>query len=358
MKASSVKHSLYLHQKISETLRDEIVSGRISGGTRLPAMEAMAKEWGTSYFTIRRALAPLVREGLIEPRGKLGTVVIGPKPTLTSVGIYYGADVWRIPEAAFYRSIHQELCEQIEGAGMTVRPFIEPRPEGQHGTPQAEVVRMVEDRAIQGLIIPIADEAEMQWVTQLPIPKAYLGSAPLPWRVQLDATLALRTALAKLHKDGVRGVGLIANQPSHQKFYAPFYQDFVNLLAEFGMHTQNHWCAVPEKLLRPHESERFGYEAFGKIWNANPRQRPEGLICVSDVIGRGLFSALLEKRIAIPQRLKVVQYKNKNVGLFTPLNVDWIAWDEAAVASALRRQVEKQIRGEAVQEILISPCRE
>jgi len=358
MKASPAKNSLYLHQKISETLRTEIINGRIPEGERLPAMEAMAKEWGTSYFTIRRALAPLVREGLIESRGKLGTVVIGLKPTLTSVGIYYGADVWRIPEAAFYRSIHQELCQQIEGAGMTVKPFIEPRPEGQHGTPPDEVVRMVEERAIQGLIIPIADEAEMRWVAQLPIPKAYLGSTPVPWRVQLDATLALRTALTRLRKNGVLGVGLIANQPSNQEFYAPFYRNFVNLLAEFGMHTQNHWCAVPEELLRPHESERFGYEAFDKIWNTHPRQRPEGLISVSDMIGRGLSSALLEKRIAVPRRLKVVQYKNKNVGFFTPLHFDWIAWDEAEVASTLRRQLERQIRGEELREILITPCKE
>jgi len=360
MNASS-KSSSYLHQQITESLREDITSGQIPVGSRLPTMKALAKDWGTSYFTIWRALAPLVREGLLESRGKLGMNVVGPKPTLTCVGIYYGLDVWRISETAFYRSIHQELCRQIEGAGITVKQLVEARPTGQQNVPQAEVAKAVEDRSIQGLIVPITNEAEMSWISQLPVPKAYLGNAPVPWGVTLDRDRGLQTALLQLHQEGVRDVGLITGFSSHHKVPHPlalFFQNFVDLLEELGMRTRNHWCAAPERYLKPHENEQFGYESFQKIWNTNPRQRPDGLICVSDVVGRGLFSALLEKQISVPERLKVVQYKNKHTGFFTPLKARWIEWDEAAVASALFRQLQGQIQGEEPQKILISPCLE
>lgn len=357
---TTLKPFPFLHQKISESLRAQIVSGEIPVGVRLPTKD-MAKEWNTSYFTIQRALAPLVQEGLLESRRKFGTVVVGAKPTLTTVGIYYGADVWNIPEAAFYRSIHQELRSQIEDAGLTMKPFIESRPEGEHGTPQPDMVRMVEERAIQGLIIPIADKPEMSWISRLPVPKSYFGSAAVPWRVGLDAACGLRAALTQLHENGVRDVGLISGMPSHYKTPHPsalFYESFIDLLKELGMRTQNHWCAIPDIFLKPHEGKKFGYEAFQKIWNTNPRQRPKGLICISDVIGCGLFAALLEKQIAIPEQLRVVQYKNRHIGLFTPLNVNWVVWDEAAIAKALLLQLQRQMHGEKPREILISHCHE
>jgi GntR family transcriptional regulator len=57
-------------------LRDRIVSGALGQGRRLPNENELAAAHGVSRVTIRRALAELERERLIERRRSLGTRVI------------------------------------------------------------------------------------------------------------------------------------------------------------------------------------------------------------------------------------------------------------------------------------------
>lgn len=351
-----LKSSPYLHQRITESLRGDITGGRIAAGERLPAMEEMAKEWGTSYFTIRRALAPLVREGLLEPRGKLGTVVLGSKAALTCVGIYYGADVFSIPQAAFYRVLHAELKKQLGEHEISIRLSVEQRPEGRQFQAQEELVKDIEERRIQSLIIPIANQPEIDWLKHLPIPKSYLGTDNVPWRVRSNTREQLRFALMRLKEQGVRSVGLVGGVPIHSFTQHPFtmlYADFVDLVAELEMFTRNPWCHVPDHLLDPAEMEEYGYHAFSAIWGGENDSHPEGLISVSDVIGRGVFTAILQKRIPVPKKLKLVQFKNKAIGFFTPLETSWIVNDEAKYAEALIRQVHLQMQEKEVHEILI-----
>ena len=63
------------HRKVSLVLSDGIASGRYRTGESLPGEEALAKMFGVSRVTIRRALADLDAAGLIERKHGLGTFV-------------------------------------------------------------------------------------------------------------------------------------------------------------------------------------------------------------------------------------------------------------------------------------------
>ena len=56
-------------------LRDRIASGRLADGGLLPGEQALAVEHGVSRVTVRRALAELEREGLVNRRRGAGTFV-------------------------------------------------------------------------------------------------------------------------------------------------------------------------------------------------------------------------------------------------------------------------------------------
>ncbi|HSH93044.1 MAG TPA: winged helix-turn-helix domain-containing protein, partial [Roseimicrobium sp.] len=71
------------HRQITSQLRGLITGGILKPGTRLPGIRELAKEIGSNYFTVQEALTPLVREGLIERKPKLGTVVLRNSPQLT-----------------------------------------------------------------------------------------------------------------------------------------------------------------------------------------------------------------------------------------------------------------------------------
>lgn len=49
------------YQRIEDSLRAEILSGRLAYGSRLPAAQELAAQYGTRVFTIQSALSPLVQ---------------------------------------------------------------------------------------------------------------------------------------------------------------------------------------------------------------------------------------------------------------------------------------------------------
>lgn len=68
-----------LHARILEDLRQQIMSGRLVGGTQLPTEAELAKRYDVSVPTVRQAQFRLVEEGLIDKQQGRGTFVTGRK---------------------------------------------------------------------------------------------------------------------------------------------------------------------------------------------------------------------------------------------------------------------------------------
>jgi len=66
---------LPLHRQIHDLLRDEIVTGRLESGTRLPSEGSLAEHWHVSLAPVRQALAGLAAEGWIDREQGRGTFV-------------------------------------------------------------------------------------------------------------------------------------------------------------------------------------------------------------------------------------------------------------------------------------------
>lgn len=65
----------YLPEQLSEAIRDEIASGALAPGSRLPASRVMARKLGVSRNTVLAAYEALALEGLIAGRVGSGTRV-------------------------------------------------------------------------------------------------------------------------------------------------------------------------------------------------------------------------------------------------------------------------------------------
>lgn len=64
-----------LHRQVFNVLRDEIARGVYASTGALPKEEAICERFGVSRITVRRALADLAAQGLVERRHGLGTFV-------------------------------------------------------------------------------------------------------------------------------------------------------------------------------------------------------------------------------------------------------------------------------------------
>ncbi len=65
-----------LHRQVYLVLRDEIARGTFPSGTALPKEESLCEMFGVSRITVRRALADLAAQGVVERRHGLGTFVL------------------------------------------------------------------------------------------------------------------------------------------------------------------------------------------------------------------------------------------------------------------------------------------
>jgi len=64
-----------LHRQLFTVLRDQIVRGQYRMGELIPKEEELCNQFGVSRITVRRALADLEAEGLVEKRQGRGTFV-------------------------------------------------------------------------------------------------------------------------------------------------------------------------------------------------------------------------------------------------------------------------------------------
>lgn len=66
----------HLYQRIAETMRQQILSGALGPGDRLPSVREMSAQWGCTTGTAQRAYQELARQGLVTMRAGQGTRVV------------------------------------------------------------------------------------------------------------------------------------------------------------------------------------------------------------------------------------------------------------------------------------------
>jgi GntR family transcriptional regulator len=70
-----VTRKIPLYYQLENILREKIVSGAFAAGSKLPTENELIRIYGVGRITVRKALAALTKEGLIERRRRRGTFV-------------------------------------------------------------------------------------------------------------------------------------------------------------------------------------------------------------------------------------------------------------------------------------------
>jgi len=91
---------IYQYVQLATWLREQIVSGRIALGSKLPAEESLKRDLGVDRSVVRRAVAMLRDEGLVVTRHGIGSFVAAV-PTRQVAVLYPGDQVSaRMPDAS------------------------------------------------------------------------------------------------------------------------------------------------------------------------------------------------------------------------------------------------------------------
>lgn len=71
-----------LYEKLYEEIKQDIIHGRVTDGTKLPSKRAQAERLGISVITVENAYAQLIAEGYIAARERSGYYVCAGELTL------------------------------------------------------------------------------------------------------------------------------------------------------------------------------------------------------------------------------------------------------------------------------------
>ena len=127
---------------------------------------------------------------------------------------------------------------------------------------------------------------------------------------------------------------------------------FTRYCLEQDVLTSDHWIKTAEEFVEGKApQEGFGYAQFMRIWSLS--QRPEGLIVYPNTCAVGVITGILEKRVNVPEELKLVFHKHRELDYLCPLPVSFLYSSTAEVAKTLLEQITQQFEGEAVTSVTL-----
>lgn len=344
-----------MHRQISTQLRAAIVKGTLAYGERLPSVQTLAHQFGTSVFTVQTALVELAEENLIESRERVGNIVRGPVKELRSVGIYFGGNLWHSREMEYYQELYRELQRQAAMDRVRVETWVDSRSIDNQTEPLEELAEAIRKRNIQALIVGIVNDKDMEWLGKLKVPLVVHGSVDLPSSVGFDDRQMFRLGMESLKQRGCRSAGLILARPlkafEKSQDTEDFEHFFRNLASELGLRVKRNWIRGPGDQVVRGGLENFGYEEFRKLWSQ--REHPDGLMVWPDTVARGAVLAMVEARVRVPQDLHLILHRNSEVNFLCPLPAQWIVSHAADTAEALIDQARKHLSGDAVRPVRV-----
>ncbi len=343
-----------VNAQITRFVKALVVDGALDTSAPLPTIHDLAKQWGTNYFTVQSAFSPLVKQGLLTRRRRVGTFARSAAKRLRSVGIFFGSDVLSTQDHPFYHLLLSLLQQRLSDGDIACKVFFDRRSEKEFFNLHPSVGAAIDAGEIQALIVAVGDMRHNQWLSKLTVPTAFCGSSEGDNRIWFDHAQFAALALRHLATKGHRTVGLIT--PVNEKktdHHAAARNDFI---AKFPPAAAAHGVRLEEKWIlsgKPDSisHQQFGYEQFKKF--AALKNRPDALIVFPDDCARGVVSGILETGVRIPDELELVFHKNEGIDLFCPFPAAFITNNPVKVADALIDLTTKQFEGKQIQKIIL-----
>jgi len=325
-----------LAERVAREYRARLLRVAHPGGRVAPVRE-LAAELGVSVTTILAAQAELAAQGFLEIRQGSG-VYVTQKALNRPVGIYSNLDLFQPHVSVFQHLVMRELRLWFAARGMRAECYIGESGSVQNLEPQAESRFMQDVSAgrLAGVVLRSVPDsyAWQRWRQALPIPVVG-GSADAA--VRTDAGAMVREGVRLLREQGCRRIALLAWK-TDDNMHALFRQ----ALAEVGLPYHPAWVKGD---LNPMLTGA-GWEEFREIWSAE-REKPDGLLVGDDILFADAGRAILEMRIPVPGRLRVVTHANVGAQTVYPFPVTLLEIDPARYAGLLAGLLWAKLRGES-----------
>lgn len=227
-------------KSITRNLREQITSGHLLPGGRLPTRENLEQFYGASRLTVQRALDQLVQDGFVYVQGRQATFVADAPPHLHRVALVFPAHVHQSEWNGFWTALSREAANLEREEGAQIPHFY-----GVDGHTDAEdygrLEREVEAQRLRGIIFAVLPaHLQLSGVLDSPIARVATmrsGNVPNVPAVALDNNSLIAQALEYLRDLGRRRIAVLADPVWLQKHRATLESS----LAAHGLESRPYW---------------------------------------------------------------------------------------------------------------------
>ena len=312
-------------EQATDGIRRAIAMGYYRPGDVLPSVRNLAEMLGVSRIVTNAVIAQLAKEGLVDPRPRLGVLVLGP-----TIKKWHGCVqfVYRNNPGAFYPNfLASELRRRLIGEGYVFTQLAVMR--DASGRYDFSALDMATDRSINLSLLMFNDAVIERRLSELGRPFAVIGKNACRRKgcvgnVRFHREAVVSDFVLHCRMAGVRSVLQIGQIPADTQA--------VLALRRSGMKAEE-WVIPSLDGIRPECVERAALEAFDVRLGRGTEWLPDVLFFTDDYVARGAITALYEHGIRIPDDVRVVTWANRGNGPvmrlpFTRMEMDPIAHGE------------------------------
>ncbi|GMV80574.1 MAG: hypothetical protein AMXMBFR7_17580 [Planctomycetota bacterium] len=334
-------------EQIEQMIRDQVQSGSLKVGEKLEAETALARQLGVHRLTVNKAMATLVREGLLRRVQGRGTFVAEPKAHLETgtLGVLYSAAPDRLRSDSFYGRILDGLREETKGDVLLLG-----RSGGANKMAGPDLDELAWDRVDGLVLLEVFDEDYIaSAIKRSPVPVVIVDYEPT--RVKCDYAIldnyqGIRSATDHLLKLGHKRIACVGEPPPPQKINVdPAWQDrrkgWEDAMKAAG-HTdlKRLFYALPGR-------GAAGLEAFMEQALAlPPAERPTAWVCAGDDIAIKLIALAQQAGVKVPQQMSFTGFGNFDPATWTRPTLTTCKADFAEMGRWAARKIRERRAGE------------
>ncbi len=350
MRKSSVAYNEPLFEKLRKSLKTSIASGKLRPAERLPAQVKLAKQFGVSQITVRRAIQELINEGLLVAHSGSGTYVASPEqahlnPSASKpIAVIFEDIVGGYPLVKPLFSAIREKCREADYTLQFVEiSGFQKDDIGAGKLPELDIAGAILTSPLNISLLARIVEKE--------IPHVLLHNDVADgtsYSVSCNYASGIMQATRHLIEQGCRDLLLITAE--EERYSAGQMQ----LGFDLALHEQSAVQCSYEVIHASYEEEKT-YEIIRKRLADN--KLPDGLILASDTMAKTALNTLLQAGVEVPREVAIVSFGDTLKPYDTPVEISAVNAHNEKTGKTAMEQLQKLIMGQKPdrRRILVEP---
>lgn len=341
------KRPMLFYQQFADIIRDQINRGRYKPGEYIPSERQLSKDFKLNRMTVRKGMAMLIEEGLLQPFRGRGTFVTGypqarAKARPKDIGYVF------IKDFNFPLSKNPYYTEILEGAEAEASKqdykFFLMSVDYDESKLRDLASRIVSDKIGGAVFVGRLDEKVEEIITSLAKRKIPVVAIDryVPYNgvsaVLTDNAKGAYEAVSYLASLGHRDIGFITGPKSNQAVQERA-DGFGKAVKELKLKVRDE--SVAESDLHIHG----GYLAMKKILGA--RKSPTAVFAINDEAAIGAMRAIHEKGLEVPKDVSLVGFDDIEWATHTMPGLTTIKIYKKEIGAAAVKKLIEQIEDKA-----------